>query len=100
MSCRMGDLRDKEVINMKDGTRIGFVSDVEIDTRTAVLTAVVVYGRLRLLGLLGREPDVVIPWKDISLIGDDTVLVNYVRPENQKGEGLFSGLLDKFVKKS
>lgn len=95
MNCRMGELRNKEVINVKDGARIGFVSDVEIDTRTAMLTAVVVYGRLRLFGLFGREPDFVIPWKDISLIGDDTMLVNYQKPEEEKGEGKLKKLLDK-----
>ena len=62
MTCRMDALRDKEVINVKDGGRIGFVSDVEVDTKEARLTAVVVYGRLRLFGLFGREPDFVIPW--------------------------------------
>jgi len=95
MSCRMGDLRNKEVINVKDGTRIGFVSDVEIDTRSAALTAVVVYGRLRLFGLLGREPDFVIPWKDISLIGDDTVLVDYQPPEDRKKEGALARFFEK-----
>lgn len=95
MSCRMGDLRNKEVINMKDGTRLGFVSDVEIDTHTAALTAVVVYGRLRLFGLLGREPDFVIPWKDISLIGDDTVLVDYLPPESGKKEGALAKFFEK-----
>lgn len=95
MNCRMGDLRNKEIINVKDGARIGFVSDIELDTQTAELTAVVVYGRLRLFGLLGREPDFVIPWKDISLIGDDTMLVNYHRPEFEKKYGVFAKLLDK-----
>ena len=95
MNCRMGDLRNKEVINVKDGARIGFVSDIELDTRTAQLTAVVVYGRLRLFGILGREPDIVIPWKDISLIGNDTMLVSYEKPEEQKKSGLLANLLDK-----
>ncbi len=97
MNCRMGELRNKEVINVKDGARIGFVSDVEIDTRTAALTAVIVYGRLRLFGLLGREPDFVIPWKDISLIGDDTMLVNYQKPEAEKETGRLKKLLDKIT---
>lgn len=95
MKCRMGDLRNKEVINVKDGGRIGFVSDIEVDTRTAQLTAVVVYGRLRLFGLLGREPDIVIPWKDISLIGNDTMLVSYERPEEQKKSGALAKFFDK-----
>lgn len=95
MKCRMGDLRNKEVINVKDGARIGFVSDIEVDTRTAMLTAVVVYGRLRLFGLFGREPDIVIPWKDISLIGNDTMLVNYEKPEEQKKPGILANFFDK-----
>ena len=95
MKCLMGDLRNKEVINVKDGARIGFVSDIEMDTRTAALTAVVVYGKLRLFGLLGREPDFVIPWKDISLIGNDTMLVSYEKPEEAKKPGVLASLWDK-----
>lgn len=95
MGCRMGDLRNKEVINVKDGTRIGFVCDVEIDTHTAALTAVVVYGRLRLFGILGRESDFVIPWQDIVLIGDDTVLVNYEEPAEKEKQGMLAKILDK-----
>ncbi len=95
MNCRMGDLRNKEVINTRDGGRIGFVSDVEINTGTAELTAMVVYGKLRLLGLLGREPDFVIPWKDIVLIGDDIVLVNFQPPEGKKAESVLSRVLGK-----
>lgn len=95
MNCRMGDLRNKEVINVRDGERIGFVSDVELDTHTAALTAVVIYGRLRFLGLLGREPDIVVPWRDISLIGSDTVLVNYEPPEHNKKESAIAKIFDK-----
>jgi YlmC/YmxH family sporulation protein len=71
----MDSLRDKEVINVKDGGRIGFVCDVEVDTQEARLTAVVVYGKLRLFGLLGREEDTAIPWGDIEKIGTDVLLV-------------------------
>lgn len=95
MSCRLGDLRNKEVISVKDGSRIGFVSDVELDVSSAELTAVVVYGRLKLFGLLGREEDRVIPWKEIVLFGDDTVLVNYEEKEMPRKRGFFSTLLEK-----
>ncbi len=95
MKCRMGDLRNKEVINIKDGGRIGFVSDVEMNLESAQLTAVVIYGRLKLLGILGREPDLVIPWKDIKLIGDDTVLVDFELPRQEKKESMLAKALDK-----
>ena len=91
MTCRLDSLRDKEVINVKDGGRIGFVSD----TQEAKLTAVVVYGRLRLFGLLGREADFVIPWKDIVLIGEDTVLVQYEAPAQAQRQSALGRLLEK-----
>lgn len=77
MRCRVDDLRHKDVINVKDGTRLGSVCDVEIDTTNARVAAVVIYGKLRLLGILGREDDIVIQWKDIEVVGDDTILVSY-----------------------
>ena len=77
MNCRMADMRSKEVINVKDGSRLGCVCDIEIDTATAKIYALVIYGRLRLFGLLGREDDIVIRWDDIEVIGDDTILVCY-----------------------
>lgn len=95
MVCRMESLRDKEVINVKDGGRIGFVGDVEVDTKEARLTAVVVYGKLRLLGLLGREPDFVIPWENVSLIGEDTVLVDHQPMAQPRKAGVFGRLLEK-----
>ena len=95
MTCRMDALRDKEVINVKDGGRIGFISDVEVDTKEARLTAVVVYGRLRLFGLLGREADFVIPWGDIVLIGEDTVLVRYEAPVQSQRQGMLGKMQEK-----
>lgn len=70
-------MRNKEVINIKTGVRLGCVSDVEIDTNNAVLLAIIIYGRLRCFGLLGREEDIIIRWEDIDIIGEDTVLVKH-----------------------
>ena len=80
MIARITDMHDKEVINICDGTRLGFVDDLEVDTCTAQITALVICGRSRLFGLLGRDPDVVIQWKDIEVIGDETILVNFQCP--------------------
>ncbi len=77
MNCRIIDMRHKEVINVKDGTRLGCVCDVEIDTTDARVVAIVIYGRLRCFGILGREDDIIIKWQDIQIIGDDTILVCY-----------------------
>ena len=80
MIARITDMHDKEVINVCDGTRLGFVDDLEVDTCTAQITALVICGRARLFGILGRDPDLVIQWKDIEVIGDETILVNFQCP--------------------
>ncbi len=76
MFCKITDMHDKEVINISDGNRLGCVDDVEIDTGTAQLCAIVIHGKPKLLGFAGHEEDLVIPWKEIEIIGEETILVN------------------------
>jgi len=74
---RAGDLRQKEVININDGKRLGFVSDVEIDFTAGYIESVIVPGRSGFLGIFGRGEEYVIAWKDIVKVGDDILLVEY-----------------------
>ena len=76
MSIRITALRDKEVINIHDGSRYGYVGDLEIETETGRVRALIVPGRLRLLGLLGREPEQVFPWEAVRRFGEDIILVD------------------------
>ena len=76
MVCRIVELRHKEVISSGNGCRIGYVEDVEVDTVTSQVRALVVFGRPRFFGFFGRSEDVIIPWADIQLIGEDTILVS------------------------
>lgn len=97
MIARITDMHDKEVINICDGTRLGFVDDVEVDTCTAQIVSIVIFGRGKLLGVLSREPDIVIHWKDIEVIGEETILVNYKSPPGdgsccRKGPQILGGL--------
>lgn len=73
---RCGDLRHKEVINVSDGRRIGFVGDIEIDFESGRIDAIVIPAGGRMFGFIGRESEIVIPWEKITRIGEDIVLVN------------------------
>lgn len=96
MKCRVVDMRNKEVINVKTGIRLGCVSDVEIDTKDAKLIAIVIYGKLRWCGLLGREDDLIIKWEDIEIIGEDTILVKQnISPRRKKRK--FPNFFRKFL---
>ncbi len=72
------------MINNKTGCRIGFVDDVEVDTVTAKLVSIVIFGRWRCFGLLGKEENIVIKWENICLIGEDTILVDYCQIKRER----------------
>lgn len=90
MTCRIVDLRNKEVINIKDGMRIGCVNDIEVDMKSARLVAIIVYGRPKCFGIFGREDDIIIKWEEIEVIGEDTILVCHnVRCKHKKTNKFF-----------
>jgi len=72
---RTMDFRQKEVINVCDGRRLGYICDVDIDFESGVIKAIVVPGPGRFLGLLGGGEDIIIPWDNITKVGIDTILV-------------------------
>lgn len=75
MDSRITKLRDKEIIDVRNGSRYGYVGDLEIDLESGKVRALVVPGRLRLFGLLGRERERVFPWESVRRIGEDIILV-------------------------
>ena len=86
MECRVSELRYTEIINVSDGSRYGWVGDVEVDLDSGQVRALVVPGRLRLFGLLGREEDRVFPWEAVRRFGADTILVE-TPPLSRLGKG-------------
>ncbi len=73
---KSSDFRTKEVINVRDGRRLGNIVDMEFNLSEGRITAIVVPGASRFLGLLKEEDDVVITWEKIKKIGDDVILVD------------------------
>ena len=72
--CTTTDLRKKEIINLCDGSRLGFSSDFEFDVCTAQITGIIVEKTTGFLGLC-RNESLIIPWCKIECIGEDTILV-------------------------
>ena len=81
MSIKFTQLQCKEVICVSDGRRLGFVTDVLVEVPEGNIRAIVVPGPCRVLGVLGRHDDYVIPWNCIKRIGPDIVLAD-TRPED------------------
>lgn len=82
MICNFSELRNKEVINKLDGIRLGTACDFEVDTELGEMVSLVVLGRGKLFSALTET--IKVPWKDIEIIGEDAILVNYKKPTNEK----------------
>jgi YlmC/YmxH family sporulation protein len=74
MGCCINDLRDKEVINICDGRKLGYVDDVEVDIASGRLVSIVVPCDGKLFSLI-KTRRLIILWDSIEKIGDDTILV-------------------------
>ena len=76
--CNTADLREKDVINVCDGTCLGCPEDFEVDTKCGKIIALIVVGERSLLGF--KKDVFIVPWDKIQCIGEDTVLVR-LNPE-------------------
>ncbi len=75
MLCRYSDFRYKEVINIRTGMRMGYVCDAEFQYPDGRISALIIPGKARCFGLLGREEDYILPWECISRMGPDVILI-------------------------
>ncbi|MDD4170425.1 MAG: YlmC/YmxH family sporulation protein [Desulfotomaculaceae bacterium] len=74
---KISDLRMREIINIVDGRRLGMLKDIDIDLEAGRIDAIILPGLNggKLLGFLGREEEIIIPWDKIIKIGMDVILV-------------------------
>lgn len=75
MISYFSELRYKEVIDIHTGQRLGYVCDAEFDEAEGRMISLITPGRAKFFGLLGREDDYILPWKCISRMGADIILV-------------------------
>lgn len=73
---KISELKQREVININDGKRLGIVYDVEIDMEQGKVDALVIPGTGRVMGLFSRESDIVVSWESIRKIGTDVILID------------------------
>lgn len=68
MSGKGLDFKHKEVINITDAKRLGFVQDVNADLETGMITSIIVPGSAKLISFFSSSNDIVIPWQNIRCI--------------------------------
>lgn len=75
MNSKGLDFRKKEVINIKDGKRLGFVKDVTADLNTGIIKEIIVPGENKIFGIFSTNDEIIIPWSSIKCISDEIILV-------------------------
>jgi YlmC/YmxH family sporulation protein len=69
------DFKHKEVINITDAKRLGFVQDVNAELNSGTITSIVVPGNSKIFNIFSNDREIIIPWSKIKCIGEDIILV-------------------------
>ncbi|MEA4900064.1 YlmC/YmxH family sporulation protein [Desulfitobacterium sp.] len=75
---RISELRLLDIVNIKDGRRLGPIKDLDLDLERGVVKGIVVSGPSRSWGFFGgnRTEDISISWDRVKKIGVDVILVD------------------------
>ncbi len=93
------ELSKKEVVQLKEGACLGKIDDMVIDPEHARIEKLLMLGRPKLFGLLGRGETLVIEWDEIEKIGADALLGSTELPEDNGQEDKKQGLLERLLGK-
>ena len=75
MTERVRELQKKEVINLSDGNRLGFVYDAQVNLESGRLENLIVPSRSSIFRLFWKYDEIIIDFHQIKKIGDDIILV-------------------------
>lgn len=67
----------KEVINVLDGKKLGYISDIDINVNTGLIESIIIYKGDKMFHIFGKDEEIIIPWKNIIKVGEDVILVRY-----------------------
>ena len=80
--CTTVSLQKKEIINLCDGSRLGYATDFEFDPKCASLLSLMIPRCNGWFGL-GKTEYLYIPWNKIECFGEDTILVRLSASETE-----------------
>ena len=72
---RFSSLQEKEVINICDGKRLGYVCDLEIDMHSGKICTLIIPEDGGKWNFFCKVQAYFVPWRCIKRIGDDIILV-------------------------
>lgn len=72
---RLSDLQHKDVINIIDGSKVGNIIDIKIDSNGNMEGLVVEKSKF-FISMFSTKDELEIKWNQIEKIGEDVILVN------------------------
>ncbi len=75
MTLTFNTLKDKEVISVTDGRRLGYICDLEIDTCGGRINSILLPPPGKYFTIFSGKDMCRIPWDCIERIGSDIILV-------------------------
>lgn len=72
---KLSELQMKEIIVIENGTRLGHISDLEIDTVNGRILALIIQIKEGKSGMFAKSGEMIISWQQITTIGEDVILV-------------------------
>lgn len=72
----LSEFQNKDVINVKDGKKIGNVMDCKIEVETGQIVAFIIEPIRGVFSFRGNH-HIEVEYKNISKIGEDVILINY-----------------------
>lgn len=74
---KVSDMKMKEVINIANGKKLGYIYDFELNLERGIINAMVMPGNEGGLSFFSKPNDIIIRWEDIVRIGEEIILVDF-----------------------
>lgn len=74
---RISDFQLKDIVNVTNGKKLGRLSDIELNSATGAISALIIENGGKKFGLFGKEEEIVVSWINIVKIGGDVILVRH-----------------------
>ena len=72
---KISELRHKDLVNTVDGSRMGYIRDIELDLTTGKISALILPAQASALSrFFGRGDEQAVPFEQIDKIGLDVIL--------------------------
>ncbi|MDM5297846.1 YlmC/YmxH family sporulation protein [Bacillus pumilus] len=71
----ISEFQIKDVVDVSSGKKLGTIGDIDINVTSGKIQAIIIGGTGKMMGIFGKEEEMIVPWRNIVKIGEDVILV-------------------------